>query len=215
MSKFKKKDSYSESMHSEENYDLKKNKKSVNEGILANGEKLSKADKIFASIGTLEELNAYIGLVKAQFYNSQQSYKIFLFARLTQIQETILYIIGSLSTSKKNLAQYEKTRFSRIYEKNVAEIQEEINKITNASSSTNSSNEENKCLEKKDYLMILPGQSVVQSHLLYIRTLIRRSERQIIASKNQNLGLIPEEEIIKYLNILGDFFLFVANSKNN
>lgn len=210
MSKFKKKDT--DNLHSEENNsDLKNKKKSITEGVLANGEKLSKADKIFASIGTLEELNAYIGLIKSQFYNSQQSSKIFLFARLTQIQETIIYIINALSTTKKNLAQYEKTRFSRIAEKNINEIQQEIDKILNKNELDN---EENKVLEKKDYLMIIPGNSMLQSQLLYTRTLVRRSERQIIASKNSNLGLFPEDDVIRYLNILGDFFLFVANSKN-
>lgn len=184
--------------------EIKNNKrKSINEGILANGEKLSKSDKIFASIGTLEELNAYIGLVKVQHCNLQQSSTIFLFARLTQIQEIILCIISALSTSKKNNEQFEKTRFAKIAEKNISEIQKEIDKLL-----------EKEEKEKKDFLMILSGESLFQSQLLYARTLVRRSERQILASKNPNLGLVPEEEVIRYLNLLGDYFLFIANSKN-
>lgn len=191
MSKFKKKDS---ELISEKRY---------NEGILANGEKLSKSDKIFASIGTLEELNAYIGLVKSQNFNLQQSSKMFFIARLTQIQETVLSMINSLSTSKKNPEQYEKSRFSKIADRNITELQTEIDKQASDTG-----------LEKKDYLMILPGQSQLQSQLLYTRTIVRRAERQILASKNQFLGLVPEEHILRYLNVLGDYFLYVANSKN-
>lgn len=207
MSKFKKNSFGIDSNTNSNSAPVLSKKKNVNEGMLANGEKLSKSDKIFASIGTLEELIAFIGLVKFQNCNLQQSSTLFLFARLTQIQEIILCIINALSTSKKNNEQFERSRFSKISEKNINELQVEINKILEKSDSRSA--------EKKDYLAILPGESLFQSQLLYTRTLVRRAERQILASKNPALGLVPEEEIIKYLNLLGDYFLFVANSKIN
>ena len=88
------------------------------------GEILPKSDKIFACIGTLEELVSYIGVVKAEHFNTVRktgdivpSTKLMLFAKLTSIQEKLLLIIRSISTVKK-----EKTIAAAILAENIEGI---------------------------------------------------------------------------------------------
>lgn len=156
-------------------------KKTIYETILPNGEKISKADKLLASTGTLEELSAFLDITKHQYLSESKSSCIYLFAKFTEFQEAIDAMIQSLLTSKKNNGRYENTRFVKT--------------------------EFLKTLQKDNR----PNFEIIKSltfhsTLLYIRTLIRKAERQIIASKNLQLGMLPEEEIIVYLNLLEKYF---------
>lgn len=169
--------------------------------VLYSGEKLSKADKIFASLGTIEELQAYLGIIKAQHYSAVQSSQMFLSARITQIQETLTRIMLSLGTTKKSNAKYESSRFSSISEKSIGDLEIEINKLSIHSEF------------KKGGDCPIPGSSLLESNLLYARTLARRAERQVVASKNLSIGLCPENEVIEYLNLLGDYLLYLAYSQ--
>lgn len=161
---------------------------------LYSGEQLHKSDKIFASIGTIEELTAYIGIIKATHYiSSDSSAKMFLFARLTQIQETLIEIMHSLGTTKKQF----KNMFG---DEMIKDIEKELEKFA---------------IEKtydRPYQLI-SGNSLIEANFLYARSLCRRAERQICASKNTRIGIIPEDNIIIYLNKLGDYFLCLALNK--
>lgn len=159
-------------------------KKNLTETILPNGEKISKADKLLVSTGTLEELSALIQLSKNQYLSDSKSSCIFLFAKFTEFEEAIEAMIKSLLTSKKNNGKYENSRFSKTnFLKN---LQKEKNIYETEMSKTFS----------KQF----------ESNIFYIRTVIRRAERQVIASKNVQLGMVPEEEVIEYLNILSKYF---------
>lgn len=60
---------------------------------------------------------------------------------------------------------------------------------------------------EKDDFKYIKGSNQLNSHLLYLRSITRKAERQIIASRNVQLGLIPDEDIIIYLDKLGKYFL--------
>jgi cob(I)alamin adenosyltransferase len=177
----------------------RESKKSVPryETVLYSGERLPKSDKIFASLGTVEELLAYLGIIKAQHYSSSDnSAKMFMFARFTQIQESLLAIMYSLGTSKKVLS----SRFSDA-EQRTRELELEIEKFSNR-------------VKMYDHpLAFIPGQTVLEANLFYARALCRRAERQICASKNLQIGVVPEDNILNYLNRLGDYFLCLAINK--
>lgn len=156
-------------------------KKTIYETILPNGEKISKADKLLASTGTLEELSAFLDITKHQYLSESKSSCIYLFAKFTEFQEAIDAMIQSLLTSKKNNGRYENTRFVKTdFLKNLEK-------------------------DSRPNFQIIKSLTF-QSTLLYIRTLIRKAERQVIASKNLQLGMVPEEEIIVYLNLLEKYF---------
>jgi cob(I)alamin adenosyltransferase len=200
--------------------------------VLPNGEVLSKQDKLFAATGAIEELRAYIGIIKARHYNpgtgisdltsrpTQRSLvdkggdntlkiseKMFLFARLTQIQENLQEIITSLLTSKKDSTKYEKTRFDpqgRLVEELKRELKREltsrseveINPRTNLVSPANH----------------IPGSTELEAQLYYCKCICQRCERQVLASKNLSLGLVPDRSISEYLYVLGQYLLNLAQA---
>lgn len=170
---------------------------------LYNGEKVSKNDKILSALGTLEELLAYIGILKCQYFSGEDSElelniseKLFISARLTQIQESLIDIMSSVGTSKKINARYENTRFSNT--ELIKDLEREIEKY----------GIDYKVKDKP--LQIIPGTNKLEAELLYCRSITRRAERQVYGVKNTNLGIIPEKTCIDYLNKLGDYFLSLA-----
>lgn len=182
--------------------------------LLFSGEKVSKKDKIISAIGSLEELFAYIGVIKAEHFNASSerkfdipnSMKVFLFARLTQIQETLLDIIMAIGTTRKVVLRYEGSRFSaKDGETRLKELEDHINEMKNYDSTVTWP--ENGCNPKNS---ILPGTSVLEAQLLYARTICRRAERQVISCKNNNLGIFPEELVLTFLNRLGDYLFALS-----
>lgn len=182
--------------------------------LLFSGEKVSKKDKVISAMGSLEELFAYIGVIKAEHFNASSerkfdipnSMKVFLFARLTQIQETLLDIIVAIGTTRKVVLRYESSRFSaKDGETRLKELEDHINEMKNYDNTV--SWPENGCNPKNS---ILPGTSVLEAQLLYARTICRRAERQVISCKNNNLGIFPEELVITFLNRLGDYLFSLS-----
>jgi cob(I)alamin adenosyltransferase len=164
-----------------------------------------------AIIGTLEELSAYIGVIKTEHFdpNTEEKFdidssaKLFLYARLTQIQETIIDIEASIGTSRKVLAKYEFTRFSS-GEQRIKELENEVDLM----SDVNLAQIKESMREKP--LQHIPGVSLIEAKLIYARTLCRRAERQLCGAKNLQLGIAPEDMCINYLNKLGDYLLALS-----
>jgi len=161
---------------------------------LINGERINKADKLMAAIGAVEELSAYIGLVKAEHFNinsdnkmdTPTSAKFFVYARFTQIQESLNEIIISMITSNKNVARYNNTRFS---EQKHKELEQEIEDMGVTNSETT----------------ILSGSTILEAQLLLARTICRRAERQVIACRNVKSSICPDNAVVLYLNRLSDY----------
>lgn len=181
-----------------------------NNTTLYNGETISKSDKILSSIGCIEELSTYIGIIKTEHLGNKEemfdidnSAKLFLYARLTKIQETLIDICASIGTSKKIQARYEFTRFTHNQHK-IDELKHELQLMNDVDFQTI----KNSMKEKP--LQIIPGTTILESRLLYARTLCRRAERQLSNTKNLQLGIIPEETCLKYLNILSDYLLALS-----
>lgn len=178
---------------------------------LYSGEPISKSDKILGVIGSLDELCTYIGVVKAEHLNPNvdekfdidSSAKLFLYARLTQIQEALIDIEASIGTSRKIPAKYEFTRFSN-GEQRIKELDSEIALMSDINISQLKENIKEKPLQH------IPGTSVLESRLLYARSICRRAERQLYSCKNLQVGIIPEDNCANYLNKLGDYFLALS-----
>jgi ATP:cob(I)alamin adenosyltransferase len=165
-------------------------------------EKISKGDKLLSVIGSIEELSTFIGILKAENFNptserkfdTSNSSKLFFFAHLTQIQETLCDIITSIST-KKSQAKYNSTRF--LGEQKIKDLQTEIDTMKQYRASVGLTyNVKN--------TIVISGTTVLEAQLLHARSICRRAERQ---SSNYSGS---DETVISYFNILSDYFLSLA-----
>jgi len=148
---------------------------------LLGGARVSKAHLRIESYGTVDELNAYIGLLRDQEINTPRS------GFLKEIQDRLFTIGAELATEpgKKNVKKPD------LLEGDVLQLEQEIDKME----------------EKLPILkyFVLPGGHTVVSYCHIARTVCRRAERRAIAlSELEKI----EPIIIIYLNRLSDY-LFV------
>lgn len=149
---------------------------------LYGGKRVSKSDLRVEAYGTIDELNAWIGLIRDEIHG--HLIKDFL----KDVQDR-LFDIGShlASDPEKNL------KLPEINESQIETIEHEIDRM-------------NEMLEPLKYF-ILPGGSRKISEIHITRTVCRRAERIIVALSQVNS---VEIIIIKYLNRLSDY-LFVLS----
>ena len=153
---------------------------------LFGGKRISKANLRIDAYGTVDELNAYIGLLIDQAVN--KSRRDFLL----QIQNT-LFVIGSmLATEPGNT----KVSIPDLREDDVASLEQEIDAM-------------DRQLEPLR-TFILPGGHTSVSFGHVARTVCRRAERMVIALHEHEKNVSPL--IIQYLNRLSDY-LFVLCRK--
>lgn len=158
---------------------------------LVGGEEVPKDHVRIAAYGTLDELNAILGLVRV--FNGESGANPDAVARIDKMLHRIqndLFDVGS------DLATRPDSRWPGMYrvgEKDVAQLEEWIDAL----------NEDVGPLKE----FILPGGGKVGAFLHQARTVCRRGERELVA-------LIREEpetgtDAMRYVNRLSDF-LFVA-----
>lgn len=150
---------------------------------LLGGRRVSKADIRIEAYGTVDELNAYVGLLRDQEINRSRA------AFLKKIQE-ILFVIGAtLATSPgKN-----KVKKPDIYPEDVQLLEEEIDRMDH----------QLEPLRK----FVLPGGHQVVSYCHLGRTVCRRAERRVVSLQGEEE---VDENIIQYLNRLSDYFFVLG-----
>jgi cob(I)alamin adenosyltransferase len=170
------------------------------------GEQVNKGDKILTLIGMIEELICYLGIIKVEHFDPSNetkldidsSAKMFLNARITQIQETLIDIQYSVGTTKKVQAKFEYSRFQNGIQK-TQELMNEIQLMNDVDLDV---------LKTKDKpTMIIPGTSLIESQLLFSRTICRKIERQLCTLK-QSYNV--EDTCISYINKLSDYLIVLA-----
>lgn len=156
----------------------------LGETSLFGGKRISKANLKIDSYGTVDELNAHIGLVKDISEGKQKEV-------LQVIQEELFTIGAILATpeGKKN------TYFKEIEQESIDVLEKQMDSM-------------NEDLDDLD-AFILPGGHIHVSYCHIARTVCRRTERLCVA-----LSTIEAVNplIIKYLNRLSDY-LFVLSRK--
>ncbi|AWW31624.1 cob(I)yrinic acid a,c-diamide adenosyltransferase [Echinicola strongylocentroti] len=148
---------------------------------LLGGSRVSKADLRIEAYGTIDELNAFLGLLKDQEVNQKRS------GQLKTIQDRLFTIGADLATEQGN----NKVKKPDILEEDVTYLEREIDLM------------EEKLPALKKF--ILPGGHSAISYSHVARTVCRRAERRVTALHSQEA---VDEIIIKYLNRLSDY-LFV------
>jgi cob(I)alamin adenosyltransferase len=116
---------------------------------------IKRIPKFSSVIGTINELIPYLGIIKCEHFSGSTSSQLFLFARFTHIQETLLDIQNCVSVGK-------------IYNSD-ARIRELDGEIRNM----------NVDMVQLKSQQIVPGASIIECKLLYARSLSNRIERHI------------------------------------
>ena len=153
---------------------------------LASGKRLDKDSLVFEAIGTVDELNSWLGLVLASLKKKYPTHR----RELLNIQR-ILFSLGA------DLAQVRKPTFQSSA---LTGLEETTNKLQASMTS--------------DWLtyFVLPGGTELSARIDVARTVCRRAERRIITFQSQakkNKFLQPVNSgWLKYLNRLSDY-LFV------
>lgn len=160
---------------------------------LVGGARVSKTDPRLESYGTVDELNAVLGLVQAQISLAPTKHTE-LQSWLVRIQNR-LFNLGSLLACeddqlRKNLPQ--------ITEDDITYLEKAIDSATE------------KLPELREF--ILPGGHMIAASLHLARTVCRRAERLTMALYESQK--IQDEVAIRFLNRLSDF-LFVASRLAN
>jgi cob(I)alamin adenosyltransferase len=150
---------------------------------LFGGERVSKAHDRIDAYGTVDELNAYMGLLRDQSVNQIHEYT------LLDIQNKLFTIGAILATEPGNT----KVKTPRLNEEDITFLESEIDKM------------DSELPPLKNF--VLPGghQSVSFGHVA--RTVCRRAERLIIGLNDHEK---VDPLLIKYMNRLSDYLFILC-----
>jgi cob(I)alamin adenosyltransferase len=159
---------------------------------LGTGERRPKHDRRIAAYGTVDELNATIGLARLHTGAEPE-----VDAMLARIQNDLFDLGADLCTPETGRnASRERLR---IVETQVARLEQEIDLLNGELAPLNS--------------FVLPGGTAAAAHLHLARTVCRRAERLMVEVANAP-GEMISAPALKYINRLSDF-LFVAGRSVN
>lgn len=146
------------------------------ESGLANGERVGKDAIVFEVVGTLDELNSWLGLVAAKLGESFHAYK----QQLYTIQDTLFYIGAEVARSPKAKLQAEAVTQMEAWAK---ELQDQMEDSWHTQ-------------------FVLPGGTELGGYLDVTRTVCRRAERVVISLHRQ----VPTSPfVLQYINRLSDY----------
>lgn len=155
---------------------------------LASMKRVSKADARLETYGTVDELNAHLGVVRAM-QSDVKTQEI-----IKQIQHN-LFVVGS------DLAFEEGTHpesFQQINETNIQYLEDLIDELDASVPALRQ--------------FILPGGTLIAAQLHVARTICRRAERQLVQFLETNSC---NPFILPYLNRLSDLLFILARYENH
>lgn len=150
---------------------------------LGDGSRVAKDDLRVEAYGTVDELNSFVGVLRAQLELSSSPFEHELDPALSRVQHELFNLGGELCIPNYRL----------MTEQNITQLEQEIDNM----------NEHLPML--KDF--ILPAGSLSISYAHAARSICRRAERQVfsLSKRDGNISDIS----LRYLNRLSDW-LFVA-----
>jgi cob(I)alamin adenosyltransferase len=155
---------------------------------LADGKRVAKHDRRVAAMGTVDEANATIGLVRLHTKGDAD-------AMLARIQNDLFDVGADLARPRRRGA---KVAGLRVTASQVSRLEAEIDRL----------NAELKPLDS----FVLPGGGTASAYLHLARTVIRRAERSL-TELGARAGLNPE--LVRYLNRLSDHLFVLARFLND
>lgn len=153
---------------------------------LYDGSRVLKADKIIEVLGTIDELNASLGLLAAFLKEPDEK----IFSR----QKELMSLASMVALSKSKIKPQKDFQLNEAHIENLEKEIDEMEKKLNP-------------LEK----FILPGGTKSSSLAHFSRTICRRLERLLVALHIEDK---VEELILKYINRLSDWLFVYARYIN-
>jgi len=164
------------------------------------GQKVSKNDNSIHLVGTLDELNAHLGLVKAMLSNEdswQFAWKSAVHF-IVKIQKNLVKIMSMVSagTSPVN----EKFIISDI---DITIIEKEIDRLSGNI--------------PKQHELIIPGKNIIEAQIQITRTVARRAERMFFAAYSPDKSggekpFCPKAGV--FLNRLSDYLFILSQQES-
>lgn len=154
---------------------------------LIGGHRVSKDNPRVEAYGSVDELNAHIGLALAYLHSHEA------FRDILQSVQNTLFVIGSeLATPASR-----KPPVQPVSEAHIRQLEHWIDELENSLPALRH--------------FILPGGSVPAAALHVARTVCRRAERRVVTLFHSEPG---NEHIITYLNRLADLLFVMARAAN-
>jgi len=153
---------------------------------LANGKRVSKTSQVISAIGTVDELNSWLGLVQVKMTDRFIIHKRLLF----EVQNA-LFDLGAELASYKQAGLKIKNLNHKTWQTNLNNLETVSLKLQEAQAKTWPTG------------FILPGGTELGARLDVARTVCRRAEREVVTAKVKLHSVW-----FKYLNRLSDY-LFV------
>jgi len=165
------------------------------ESSLADGERRRKDDLFFHTLGSIDELSSYLGVVRSHLHREPKAIQSTLRRSgidISDIQEK-LQLIGGMAAVP---------RWSKLFEKSKKISSAEVERLE----------KQERALMKQTAVpqrFVQPGETVLSAHIHVARTVCRRSERWVVQCiRERGLDhLIPAQQ---YLNRLADFLFVLA-----
>ena len=157
---------------------------------LGRGERVAKHDPRVEAYGTVDEVNAVIGMVRAVLVRGAED------SMLERIQNDLFDLGADLCTVEGKAKRG--TKALRIVASQTARLEKEIDKMNAALAPLNS--------------FILPGGNMASAWLHLARTVVRRAERGMTALAEREK---VNPEAIRYINRLSDHLFVLARRLND
>lgn len=155
--------------------------------MLYGGEKVSKAEPRVHAYGTVDEMDALLGVIRSEKECTEE-----LSGQLEGIQQKLFVLKSDLATPMSH-----REEISRVTQEDVEKVEKQIDDL------------ESKVPQLQNF--ILPGGVRLGALLHQARTVCRRAERWTVKlSEGHDINYA----VLRYLNRLGDFF-FVLGRKVN
>lgn len=156
---------------------------------LVGGQRTMKNDHRLNAYGTIDELNSFLGLLRAETKDEQTK------TLILDIQNT-LFTVGAILATDENCeklpfpAKIETEKIEKL-EKNIDKIQDTLPKLTN---------------------FIIYGSNSLSALCHVCRAVARRAEREIVTVYQENT---LDDSILTYINRLSDFLFVLARHYTN
>jgi len=151
--------------------------------------RVSKNSSIAEALGSLDELNSFLGLVKVKSLETKANAALKGFASIIEgVQENIFIISANIAGAGKNITEDKVKEVENI----IAQCEKELPPIKTFS---------------------IAGGAELSTLFDIARTLARRAERRVVAV-NDELGKVPPE-ILKYMNRLSSLLFAFARLTNH
>src|ERR1041384_6166195 len=157
------------------------------------GRRVSKTDPRVEAYGTVDELNAALGVARSGCQDK------WIAERLIEIQKELVILMGELAVAAEDRVRYQKGGFKFVGTEMVDRLGQYVIEI--------------EAQQPKFDGWATPGGTPTAAALDVARTICRRAERRVVALGVEYQKLNPE--LIRYLNRLADLLWLMARKEES